>query len=121
MSLTHVCAVDPLKDFPNAPLLGVRATILRRIDWLSGLIGALLWRLGRLRRASGSCPAGWLARAGLRWCGGWRRMNFRGSHDQAQNQAEGCDPLNRLKDRQARFPQAIGASIVEASSAARHK
>ena len=24
-------------------LLGVRATILLRIDWLSGLIGALLW------------------------------------------------------------------------------
>ena len=39
-------------------------------------------------------------------------MNFRGSHDQAQNQAEGCDPLNRPKDRQARFPQAIGVSIV---------
>jgi hypothetical protein len=27
-------------------------------------------------------------------------------------QAEGCDPLNRPKDRQARFTQAIGASIV---------
>jgi len=39
-------------------------------------------------------------------------MNFRGSHDQAQNQAEGCDPLNRPKDRQARFTQAIGASII---------
>jgi hypothetical protein len=24
-------------------LLGIRATILLRIDWLSGLIGALLW------------------------------------------------------------------------------
>jgi len=23
-----------------------------------------------------------------------------------------CDPLNRPKDRQARFPQAIGAGIV---------
>ena len=34
-----------------------RATILLRIDWLSGWIGALLWRLERLRRASGSCPA----------------------------------------------------------------
>ena len=29
--------------FPDDPLLGVRATILLRIDWLSGLIGALLW------------------------------------------------------------------------------
>jgi hypothetical protein len=35
--------VDAPKDFPDDPLLGVRATILRRIDWLSGLIGALLW------------------------------------------------------------------------------
>src|ERR1700704_5959367 len=25
-------------------------------------------------RASGSCPAGGFARAGLRWCGGWRRI-----------------------------------------------
>ena len=32
-----------LKGFPDDPLLGVRATILLRIDWLSGLIGALLW------------------------------------------------------------------------------
>jgi hypothetical protein len=39
-------------------------------------------------------------------------MNFRGSHDQTQTQAEGSDPLNRPKDRQARFTQAIGASIV---------
>src|SRR5258706_2256228 len=42
----------------------------------------------------------WMAQT--RWCGGWRRLNFRGSHDQAQNQAEGCDPLNRPKSRQAR-------------------
>ena len=34
-------------------------------------------------------------------------MNFRGSHDEAQNQAEGCDPFNRPKDRQARVTQAI--------------
>ena len=31
---------SPMSD---DPLLGVRATILLRIDWLSGLIGALLW------------------------------------------------------------------------------
>jgi hypothetical protein len=37
------CAVDALRGFPDDPLLGVRATILLRIDWLSGLIGALLW------------------------------------------------------------------------------
>jgi hypothetical protein len=43
MSLTHLSAVDALRAFPNDPLLGVRATILLRIDWRSGLIGALLW------------------------------------------------------------------------------
>ena len=43
-------------------------------------------------------------------------MNLRGSHDQAQIQAEGCDPLNRPKDRQARVSQAIGACIVQISS-----
>ena len=37
------CAVYALRGFPDDPLLGVRATILLRIDWLSGLIGALLW------------------------------------------------------------------------------
>ncbi len=31
--------VEALKAFPNAPLLGERV----RIDWLSGLNGALLW------------------------------------------------------------------------------
>jgi hypothetical protein len=41
----------------------------------------------------GSCPAGWFARAGLRWCGGWRRKNLRGSYDQAQIK-EGRDPLS---------------------------
>ena len=33
MSLMHLSAVDALKDFPNDPLLGVRTTILLRIDW----------------------------------------------------------------------------------------
>src|SRR5258705_500846 len=28
-------------------------------------------------------PCRVIARAGLRWCGGWRRVNLRGSHDQA--------------------------------------
>ena len=46
MSLTKLSALDALKDFLSDPLLGVRATILLRIDWHSGLIGALLWRLG---------------------------------------------------------------------------
>ena len=46
-------------------------------------------------------------------------MNFRGSHDQAQNQAEGCDPLNRPKEHQARVTQAIGTRIVPISRATR--
>jgi hypothetical protein len=32
----RLSAVDTLKDFPNDSLLGARATILLRIDWLSG-------------------------------------------------------------------------------------
>jgi hypothetical protein len=48
-------------------------------------------------------------------------MNFRGSHDQAQNQAEGCDPLNRPKDRQACITQAIGARIVQISRGTRYQ
>ena len=42
MSLVHLSAVDALTEFPNDGLLGLRATILLRIDWLSGLFGALL-------------------------------------------------------------------------------
>src|SRR6266403_6010116 len=60
-------------------------------------------------------PCRVIARAGLRWCGGWRRMNLRGSHDQAQNQAEGCDPLNRPTDRQARSTQTSGACTGQVS------
>ena len=43
MSLTKLSALDALKDFLSDPILGVRAIILLRIDWLSGIIGALLW------------------------------------------------------------------------------
>ena len=42
-------------------------------------------------------------------------MNFRGSHDQAQNQAEGCDPLNRPKDRQTQISRTIGAHCKAAT------
>src|SRR5258707_13891745 len=52
-------------------------------------------------------PCRVITRAGLRWCGGWRRMNLRGSHDQAQNQAEDFDPVNPPKDRKARRTQNI--------------
>jgi hypothetical protein len=41
--LMHLNAVDALKDFPNDPSLDARATILLRIDWLSGFIRVLLW------------------------------------------------------------------------------
>ena len=68
----------------------------------------------RLRLASGSSPAGRFARAGLRWCGGWRRANLGGSHDQAQIQAKGCDPPNNSKDQQ--ISRAIGARIVQAGN-----
>src|SRR5260370_37887947 len=68
--------------------------------------------LGRLGLASGSGPAGCFAQAGLRWCGGWRRMNLGGSHDQAQIQAKGCGPLTRPKGQQARIPRAICARGV---------
>jgi len=39
----------------------------------------------RPRRPIGSRPAGWFCSAGLRWCGGWRRTNLRGSHDQPKS------------------------------------
>src|SRR5882672_8150534 len=48
-------------------------------------------------------------------------MNFRGSHDQAQNQAEACEPLNRPKDCQAHVTQAIGACIVQISRGTRYQ
>jgi hypothetical protein len=40
-------------------------------------------------------------------------MNLGGSYDQAQNQAEGYDLLNRPKGRQAGVAQAIGGCIVQ--------
>jgi len=47
-------------------------------------------------------------------------MNLGESRDQAQIQAEGCDPLNRPKDRQGGFPQAIGTSIAQINRATRY-
>jgi hypothetical protein len=44
-------------------------------------------------------------------------MNLGGSHDQAQNQAESYDSLNRPKDRQGRVSQAHGARIIPISRA----
>jgi Protein of unknown function (DUF3489) len=73
--------------------------------------------LGRLEPPPGSCPAGCFIRAGLGWCGGWRRANFRGSHDQTQIQAKGHGPINRPKDRQSRLAQATG-SIIKGSCGA---
>jgi len=52
-----------------------RQLILLRFDWLTGLIGAFAMVTLKPRiRASGSCPAGCFCRAGLGWCGGWRRI-----------------------------------------------
>src|SRR5258708_7898204 len=46
-------------------------------------------------------------------------MNLGGSHDQTQIQAEGCDPLNRPKDRQ--ISRAIGARVVQAGNGPQHQ
>ena len=51
----------------------------------------------------------------------WRRTNLGGSHDQAQIQAEGCDPLNRPKDQQTQISRAIGARVVQAGNGAPHQ
>ena len=72
--------------------------------------------LRRLGLASGFGPAGCFAQAGLRWCGGWRRMNLGGSHDQAQIQ---CGPLSRPKGQQAQIPRAICAGGVKGVTAGR--
>ena len=73
------------------------------------------------RRPKGIMPCRVVCSAGLRWCGGWRRTNLRGSHDQAQNQAESCDPLDRPKDCQACVSQAIGTCINRAGRETRHQ
>src|SRR5260221_7647012 len=48
-------------------------------------------------------------------------MNFRGSHDQAQNDDQGRHALGFTKVQQVQIPQATCTGIIEASSAARHK
>ena len=44
------------KGIRTGDTLVFRATILLRIDWLSGLIGALLWRLGAAEARFGFLP-----------------------------------------------------------------
>jgi hypothetical protein len=66
-------------------------------------------------------PCRAICRAGLRWCDGWRRANLRGSHDQSQIQAEGCDPLSSSKDQQAQISRAIGARIIQAGNGRPHQ
>src|SRR4030088_327144 len=95
--------------------------MLLRIDWLSGLIGALLWSSGAAKWASESGPAGRFAWVGLRWCGGWRGANLRGFDDQAQIQAEGCHPPIFPKDLQARVAQAISALGVQTNRGTRYQ
>ena len=60
---------------------------LLRNDWLLPLIGALLCRLGAAEAPQGIAPCRVVCSAGLRWCGGWRRANLRGFHDQTQIEA----------------------------------
>jgi hypothetical protein len=55
--------------------------------------------LERLRRLGDLALPAIFVQAGLRWCGGWRRANFRGSHDQVQIEDEGCYPISRTKDQ----------------------
>jgi hypothetical protein len=45
----------------------------------------------------------------------------RGSHDQAQIEAEGSAPHNRPKDRKASVPQTIGYRIVQINCAIRYQ
>jgi len=70
--------------------------------------------LKRLQSASGSGPAWCFTRAGLRWCGGWRRSNLRGSHDQVQIEAKGRAPLTRPKDRHLDLLTQASRSIIKA-------
>jgi hypothetical protein len=56
----RLCPVRPSRCLAMAH----RATILLRIDWLPWWIGALLWRVGAAKAASGSCPAGLICPGG---------------------------------------------------------
>jgi hypothetical protein len=47
-------------------------------------------------------------------------MNLGESRDQAQIQAEGCDPLNRPKDPQSRIPRKIGTCFTQIDTATRY-
>jgi hypothetical protein len=73
---------------------GPSSDYLHRNDWLSSLIGALLCRLGCGQGAQGITPCPVVCSAGLRWCGGWRRTNLRGFHEQTQIEAKGRGPLD---------------------------
>jgi hypothetical protein len=68
--------------------------------------------LERLRRASGICPAGYCL-GGAEVVRRTAPPKPRGSHDEAQIQAEGCNSLDRPKDRQDGTPQPIGDRIVQ--------
>src|SRR5258708_32009729 len=93
----------------------------------SQLTGLLLrlercwWRPGGVNELRGPASPGDFARAGLRWCGGWRRMNLGGSHDQTQIYGQGRHALGFTKVQQVKIPQATYTSIIEVSSAGRHQ
>ena len=69
------------------------------------------------KRVSEILPCRTFAQAGLRWCGGWRRANLRGSHDQGQIPTKGLVPLSRPNDPQIRIPKATSTGFIEASRA----
>lgn len=66
------------------PIWLERAIFLLRNDWHSSVNGALLWVAWADIDGSGFCPAALTSLAGLGWCGGWRRVNHRGSHEQGK-------------------------------------
>ena len=51
----------------------------------------------------GVCPAGWLAWAGLRWCGGWRRKNLE-------------DPMTERKTKPKATPRPIARKTAKPAS-----
>ena len=53
-------------DAQNGPKPAIR---LSRKDWLPGVNGAVLSPIPGAERAQRSCPAGFIAEVGRRWCG----------------------------------------------------
>ena len=79
-----------------AALVETRARCAWTLGLLVSCVGPELWRasiLGAPEARFGVLPCRVIAQAGLRWCDGWRRANFRGSHDQAKIQDQSHPPF----------------------------